>query len=194
MVDIVSHIFYIIKKLSIYPNNIMETQLTKYYNFFDEDTFTSLQSYAYDVFNGKKPYFGRTNLHWNKSVVKESTPVLVADIVGGSTMFNELNEKIYEKTGKLAEKGMMLYCWTKYSYIPWHNDAHCSSALTIYLNDYWDEDWGGYFMYKNDKEIKAIVPERNLGVLQENGIFHATTTINPDADKRYSFQIFFDEK
>jgi Rps23 Pro-64 3,4-dihydroxylase Tpa1-like proline 4-hydroxylase len=87
----------------------------------------------------------------------------------------------------------MIYFWTKLSYIPWHDDTQADSALTIYLNDYWDQDWGGYFMFKLNNEIKAIKPDRNLGVIQTGNVSHSVSTVNLDADLRITLQAFFIE-
>ena len=86
----------------------------------------------------------------------------------------------------------MFYIWTKLSYIPWHNDHHVNGALTVYLNNYWDINWGGYFMYKNqNNEINAIKPETNLGVLQLEGVEHSVSTVNVNAENRITLQTFF---
>ena len=49
----------------------------------------------------------------------------------------------------------------------------------------------GYFMYKMGNEIKAIKPERNLGIVQTGNVFHSVSTVNLDSDKRITLQAFF---
>ena len=45
-------------------------------------------------------------------------------------------------------------------------------------------------MHEENDEIKAIKPEYNLAVLQENGVSHCVSTLNVDADIRISMQVF----
>jgi Rps23 Pro-64 3,4-dihydroxylase Tpa1-like proline 4-hydroxylase len=85
----------------------------------------------------------------------------------------------------------MIYYWTRLSYIPWHDDENHTGALTVYLNEEWDEDWGGYFLYKEDETIKAILPKKNFALLQQGGIKHATTPVHLNGGIRFTIQTFF---
>jgi Rps23 Pro-64 3,4-dihydroxylase Tpa1-like proline 4-hydroxylase len=88
----------------------------------------------------------------------------------------------------------MNYVWTRLSYIPWHNDAASRIAITIYLNEYWDPDWGGIFLYSTDIEprnIKGYVPKFNTAIKNNNKILHSTTMISMDAKSpRITIQLF----
>jgi hypothetical protein len=168
----------------------MEKNIIKYNEFLSNDLYDEIQMFAEKTFKSPEPYYGRTNACWHEEIVKQSTPVIIIDISKDSSIHNKLKSEIDFKTG-LKVNRMAIYFWTKLSYIPWHNDAHADAALTIYLNDYWDFDWGGYFMYKMDNEIKAIKPERNLGIVQTGNVFHSVSTVNLDSDKRITLQAFF---
>ena len=65
--------------------------------------------------------------------------------------------------------------------------------LTIYLNEKWEDNWGGYLMYEDGNEIKAIKPEKNLGVLQKTPLMHCVTTTNIGAEYRMSLQFFMNK-
>jgi hypothetical protein len=72
-----------------------------------------------------------------------------------------------------------------------------TNAITLFLNDEWKDDWGGYFMYEDlddNATIKCIKPKRNLGLLQGKGLNHSVSTINIGADWRISMQIFVTPK
>ena len=102
----------------------------------------------------------------------------------------------------------MIYFWTRYSYIPWHNDRTYDGAITIYMNKEWKPDFGGYFMYaenSNDvikhnddyievRNIKAIIPKKNLAVLQTEQTHHCTTPVNFFGDLRVTIQTFLKNK
>jgi Rps23 Pro-64 3,4-dihydroxylase Tpa1-like proline 4-hydroxylase len=168
----------------------MDKNIIVYNEFLSNDLFDEVQMFAENTIKSPEPYPGRTNLCWQDEIRNQSTPVIIRDIIEDTPIYNKLKSEIDSKTGLKVER-LMLYFWTKLSYIPWHNDAHANSALTIYLNDYWDQDWGGYFMFKLNNEIKAIKPDRNLGVIQTGNVSHSVSTVNLDADLRITVQSFF---
>jgi hypothetical protein len=168
----------------------MNKNIIVYDEFLSNDLFDEVQTFAETTVKSPNPYLGRTNFCWQDEIRNQSTPVLIIDIDEDGPLYNKLKAEIDTKTGLNVER-LMLYIWTKLSYIPWHNDSHAESALTIYLNDYWDPDWGGYFMYKLNNEISAIKPERNLGVIQTGGVPHSVSTLNLDANLRITLQSFF---
>jgi Rps23 Pro-64 3,4-dihydroxylase Tpa1-like proline 4-hydroxylase len=168
----------------------MDKNIIVYNEFLSNDLFDEVQIFAENTIKSSEPYLGRTNLCWQDEIRNQSTPVIIRDIIKDTPIYNKLKSEIDTKTGFKVER-LMLYFWTKLSYIPWHNDSHANSALTIYLNDYWDQDWGGYFMFKLNNEIKAIKPERNLGVIQTGHVSHSVSTVNLDADLRITVQSFF---
>ena len=171
----------------------MIKQLRKFDNFLSDELLDELQVFSYNSLRTPVPSLGRTNLCWGEAIIKQSTPVIVKDILPEDKLYAKVKNEIESRCGWEVDK-LMIYHWTKLSYIPWHNDSHTNAGLTIYLNDFWDDDWGGYFMYQTDKDIKAIKPELNLGVLQEGNIRHSVSTINLDADIRVTLQAFFNNK
>jgi Rps23 Pro-64 3,4-dihydroxylase Tpa1-like proline 4-hydroxylase len=87
---------------------------------------------------------------------------------------------------------VMNYAWTRLSYIPWHNDGHRSEALTIYLNDVWEKDWGGLFLYEDDEgSLRGFVPSFNCGLKNRSNVKHSTTPVTLDApEPRFTVQLF----
>ena len=81
------------------------------------------------------------------------------------------------------------------SHIPWHIDNH-KTGITIFLNNDWDLDHGGLFLYKdrdNNDNIKAILPEKNKIVIVRNGITpHAVSILSNNSKIRRTLQIFID--
>ena len=81
------------------------------------------------------------------------------------------------------------------SHIPWHIDNH-KTGITIFLNNDWDLDHGGLFLYKdrdNNDNIKAILPEKNKVVIVRNGITpHAVSILSNNSKIRRTLQIFID--
>jgi Rps23 Pro-64 3,4-dihydroxylase Tpa1-like proline 4-hydroxylase len=86
---------------------------------------------------------------------------------------------------------VMMYAWTKLSYIPWHNDVGHNIAVTIYLNDQWPIDWGGLFLYRDGADIRGYAPRFNTGLRNQGNVLHSTTPVSLDAETpRFTLQLF----
>ena len=71
-----------------------------------------------------------------------------------------------------------------------------AGGLTIYLNREWEQDFGGFFLYKETREsheFKGFIPKRNYAFLQLGGIEHCTTPVNFNGDLRITIQAFVKE-
>lgn len=171
----------------------MEKKITKFESLFSEELYLEVKEYVDDLFKTKSTLF-TTNLFWDRDLKNTSTMIARYD-------FEKNDIEIYKKIKTEIEKRIPYYVNTcvlhvlpNLSYITWHSDPHYKAALTVYLNENWDNDWGGFLMYEEDNIIKAIKPEKNLAILQENHISHCVTTVNIGADYRLSLQFFLDNK
>ena len=140
----------------------------------------------------KTRQFDRSNYQWAPLVVHSSQPVLVREYPSRIEQFI---------LARLKERGIidtlgfnvMNYAWSRLSYIPWHNDGHRGTAVTVYLNDSWDRDWGGLFLYEGSSrdDIRAVVPHFNCGLRNSRHLQHATTLVALDApEPRFTLQLF----
>ena len=168
----------------------MEKKIICYNDFLSNDLLDECQETLKSTIKSATPYFGKTNLCWEYGIVKSSTTITIIEVTEEYSIYIKLKNEIELHIGLIPNR-IMFYVWPKLSYIPWHDDNHVKSALTIYLNDFWDEDWGGYFMFKNNEKIEAIKPKLNLGVHQLGGVTHCVNTVNIDADNRITIQVFF---
>jgi len=170
-------------------------KLTKYEEFFTEELYSELIGTAKNLLRQNSHTF-LTNAWWDPGIVKDSFPVLIHSIYKDSELFRKCHEQIEKKTNLLVkDHEIMFYYWTRFSYIPWHEDKSYGGALTVYLNEEWHADFGGYFLYEdNKKDIRAILPKRNFGLLQQGGIRHSTTPVNYDGGMRISIQVFLENK
>ncbi len=134
----------------------------------------------------------RTNYGWGFDLVQESSPVLINDIPEDSDVFRGIMEylKTRPEVPTPKEIRMMFFYWTKGSYIPWHTDQNYEAGITIYLNDVWGRDDGGLFLYREDEQIKGLIPEFNMMVIQTGGIDHCVTPVIRVGSIRASIQIF----
>ena len=128
---------------------------------------------------------------WDQNIVQGSARV---DIFTLATPFREQVINCYADYVDLKKYSFIYvsyYKWLPGSFIPFHNDNHYSLASTIYLNESWNIDYGGLFLYEKNKDIKAYVPKYNSAVINDNNVPHGTSIISPTAPKRETLQVFF---
>ena len=172
-------------------------EILKFDDFLPEDLYVETYETAkYLLTQGHNLFC--TNNWWDKTIVEDSFPVLIHNIDRSSKLFFNLKKIIESKTDCLVqENNLMLYYWTRFSYIPWHQDYLDKNGFTLYLNKDWDKNYGGYFLYRepqNEEEIKAIIPKKNFAILQKGGVHHTTTPVNFNGQIRYSLQAFLNSK
>lgn len=136
--------------------------------------------------------FFESNLYWPPRLVRSSEPILFRpynEAMNGLILEQLINKKVIEhKNYKIRN-----FVWRKLSYLPWHDDQGYNSAVTIYLNDDWNIDWGGIFLYKEKGSpfVQGYVPKFNTAVKNDSGIWHAVTHISADAEfPRVTIQLF----
>lgn len=170
-----------------------KAKFEKFTSFFDRELLIDLLEYAKQTYRSPELVF-TTNSHWGHHVVQDSTPVLIHRIPKDNkkNLVKRIKDVVSSKTGIEDIDNIMLYYWTRFSYIPWHHDAHVESAITVYLNENWQPDHGGYFLYdyNRDGNIRGVVPELNVALLQRNGLWHCTTPVNWNGVVRVTCQIF----
>lgn len=163
----------------------------KYDSFFSEPLYNEIIEHTNSIIKNKSVSFN-TSFAWQESLKGNSG--LIARYEFGKPeldFFKKIKLESEKKIPYVISK-VVLHLFPPLSYITWHDDTHVKAALTVYLNEEWDENWGGYLLYKEDTEIKAIKPERNLGVLQQNGVEHCVSCVNIGADYRMSLQFFLE--
>ena len=123
-----------------------------------------------------------------------STPIFRYAFTSDDVEFFQKIKKEVEIKIPYRVTSIVVHMMPKLSYIPWHHDDHVKAALSLYLNETWNPNWGGIFMYKTDTDICAVEPKRNLGLFQYGGTPHCVTTVNMDAEYRLSLQFFLEKE
>ena len=93
------------------------------------------------------------------------------------------------------------YIWNKMSGISSHNDlpSHVEGG-TLYLNETWDSNWGGLFVWKDKNEKKgyklnAICPKQNMLIINDESEIHSVTPVSPTIPHvRTTIQIWNNKK
>lgn len=97
------------------------------------------------------------------------------------------------KKENIDTENMMYYCADTNSGIDWHTDSFKKVAISLYLNDNWDPEWGGVFCYRDlddGETVHQVVPESNKAVILQGPVWHSVTKLQPEAPLRESLQIF----
>ena len=78
-------------------------------------------------------------------------------------------EKLYQQ----------IYVWPRGSGISAHNDGDKKFGATIYLNNHWELDFGGLFVWqdKESEELKVRMPEFNSMVVNDTEELHLVTPV-----------------
>jgi hypothetical protein len=151
---------------------------------------SEISNYAGDV---KKH---RTNLtSWPSNVVGSSGTILIFDIENDSELFSKLKTALLPIVGQEFEGKKWIFTFALGSYlsfIPWHEDHSHLRSMTIYLNEAWDKNCGGYFLYESKDGIRAEAPTFNKGILFTPPLQHSTTIPSLNAPLRMSLQLFVD--
>lgn len=137
---------------------------------------------------------------WGASTL--SWPYEITKGTHGSCLFSyadaNLSDKLLYEISKYdipkCETTMVQhYIWTRGSGIARHNDGPYKFGITIYLNETWDIDYGGIFLFNDDasNEYKVICPEFNKMVINDNATEHMVTPVAFDAPEfRITMQIW----
>jgi|694.fasta_scaffold03834_8 hypothetical protein len=82
------------------------------------------------------------------------------------------------------------YRWLEFSAINSHRDSKYLWAATVYLNSYWDPQWGGIFHWTDSNSlIHSLTPCENTAVINHSRLSHWVTPVLTD-QPRLTIQIF----
>ena len=139
----------------------------------------------------------RSSLGWQKEIIGSCGTVLIRDLNAEDK--NLLKEALIAHNLILESENIELeaqaYLWNRLSYIPWHSDKDDDDstryAATLYLNNDWDDNWGGLFLYKKEGKIFGESPRYNKFVFNDKNYEHSTTILGTDAPIRQTIQLFW---
>ena len=163
-----------------------------YTNILNDDLIKKILEYLNSAL--KKGVWGSNN-GWEKSLTLNSSIVLTHQIMD-KLLYKKIKNSIETALDVDFDKEELtfvpsIYVWAGGSYITWHPDECYPYNGTIYLNEEWDSDDGGVFLYKDSqtKEIKGIEPTYNSMVVNsatetDPHNFHCVTCIVPGTIKK----------
>lgn len=166
---------------------------------FNKDELTFIDDYcSYDLEG-----LGESNkVHWDSRLVEG-----ISGEIGITRIDPKMDSELFEL---IRSKCLEAYsiklntdnCTIQYyqsqakSGINWHDDGDRAAAITIYLTENWDRDYGGLFsfcMNEDDGVYTSILPKRNTMLMQKGGVNHGVTQTTDSAPIRRSLQIWIYE-
>jgi Rps23 Pro-64 3,4-dihydroxylase Tpa1-like proline 4-hydroxylase len=164
--------------------------IQKYENVLSGFLLDKLHNFSRD---GRQPT--ETNFFsWQEQVVTTSNAIFKFKL--SDELFDEVCEEFIKKgifPNKPKDADIAIQLYSRMAFIAWHEDAKYKFSGTVYLNQQWKPDWGGYFAYEENNEIKAIKPVLNQGVFFVPPMQHTVFSTSLDAPLRESLQIFVRE-
>ena len=164
----------------------------------ENNVFDTLQIQAIfsTVFHGDNTQKWRIHKHtWNPRVAGKSPGVIAIFNIEDPlrTMISNTLQRFLQEDEEVS--CVMYYEWNQLSQINWHNDGRKKAAITVYLNETWDPDFGGFFCWREDSETaRLFVPQFNSAVIVRGNPFHHVSLISPYAPVRKTLQVWIREK
>jgi Rps23 Pro-64 3,4-dihydroxylase Tpa1-like proline 4-hydroxylase len=172
--------------------------IKKYSNVLSEDTLEVIELY---IQHALKNDVWASNLEWDKRLVNSSSIVITHPVSKKEIFFEEVKNQIQKILNVNfdslnLEFRLAIYIWGKMSYITWHDDYGWDYSGTIYLNKEWNLNYGGIFLWKDNKnsEIRGVEPIFNSMVVNskhqmDGNNLHAVTMLSSESpENRFTLQ------
>ena len=169
-------------------------------NFLQEDVLNSLRQ-KFETSRGT-PAFEVNNMgRWGAGLESGSyAPVLILPLEEYKDYFKAQYSKVHPDFGDYKNLTCFMHIWLPGSQINFHHDDSADSgnprlSSTIYINERWNWNWGGLFLYDDpDTGQGWVFPHSNTMIWFRPPIYHATSMITQSAEfPRLSIQLFFNK-
>lgn len=174
--------------------------INKVYNFLDEQTLQALRQ-KFENAKGKASFEVNHMGRWGAGLESGSyAPVLILPLDEYREYFLEKYKEVHPDFGDYKNLTCFMHIWLPGSQINFHHDDSTNNgnprlSSTIYINEKWNWNWGGLFLYDDpDTGQGWVYPHSNSMVWFRPPIYHATSMITMDAEiPRLSIQLFFNK-
>ena len=127
-----------------------------------------------------------TSFFWHEKLLEGLVGNISMRFLSEETAFeiNKVLKKYFSKIGSGYEMSYQYYVWNKMAGIANHDDRTYGAGATLYLNTFWDSNWGGLFVWKDKNEKKeyklnAICPKQNMLIINDEREMHLVTSTAP---------------
>ena len=84
--------------------------------------------------------------------------------------------------------------WLKESGISWHGDGSYICAFTFYINNHWNNDWGGEHLCEGENSTGAWVRPKPNRLIMNSSVNHKVSKTSSFSDDRITIQGFMSRK
>ena len=145
-------------------------------NVLDQETMVNVKK---DIENLSCQNVWRSSqFFWSKGILEKVTGDCSIAVVKDS-IANQIKKCILDKLPPTESMTFQYYVWRQNSGIALHSDQGFKYGATIYLNNNWDINSGGIFLWEEGDYLKGICPEYNTMILNDEKEFHLVTTVSP---------------
>lgn len=142
--------------------------------------------------NFSKRMWASSNIIWSPDItIGIIGTCLISEV--SLELSKHLSEELKQYFPESNELTFWFQVWQQNSGISLHSDKGYKFASTIYLNQFWDINWGGIFIWKNksNEEFRALVPKLNMMVLNDSEEDHLVTPVSPESPElRCTIQVW----
>tara|TARA_B100001093_G_scaffold64719_1_gene54641 strand:- start:181 stop:675 length:495 start_codon:yes stop_codon:yes gene_type:complete len=119
-----------------------------------------------------------SSLNWLSDVKKGVDGSCIITPVS-DTIKHLLEQELKSSLPKYRELEFNYYIWQHHAGISWHNDIAHDRAFgaTLYLNDQWHPDNGGWFIWEDDNGYHTILPKKKFLIISDNYQHHCVTPV-----------------
>lgn len=168
-------------------------------NFLDETTLTALRN-KFEASKGKAVFEVNNMGRWGAGLEAGSyAPVLILPIPEfRDHLINKYQNEVDPMFKEYPNLTCFMHIWLPGSQITFHHDASEDNprlSSTIYINEAWNWNWGGLFIYDHPQLGQGwVYPHPNSMIWFKPPIYHATTMVSGHAEHpRLSIQCFFNK-
>ena len=122
-----------------------------------------------------------SSINWNSEVKQGVVGSCIFTYVS-DTIQHLLEEELKSSFPEYGELICKYYIWQPQSAISWHNDEATDRLFgaTLYLNEVWHPDNGGWFIWEDDDGYHTILPKKKFLVINNNYQNHCVTPVSLD--------------
>tara|TARA_S200002703_G_scaffold66961_1_gene58116 strand:+ start:323 stop:856 length:534 start_codon:yes stop_codon:yes gene_type:complete len=130
---------------------------------------------------------------WPKDLIRYSKPPLIKNRVNSvalEQLLTLIKHNAFYQLDEIKSHNFNVHYLEKDAGIDWHNDGGTKYGATYYLNNKWNKNWGGEFMFTDKDGHGWIPPVGNSLMLVKNPLEHKVNPVLTTTVPRISIQIF----
>ena len=161
-------------------------------DFLDYDSYKKIHNFV--TRNRNKLNIHDSKKFWSKMLYKNIKTPLRCFVDINSEQFQKfkflLNYNPYCNLNTRDTEGFVIHYMKKGSGINWHNDGNWKYGITYYINNRWNDCWGGELIYKDEKINGFIKPIKNSLLIIKSPIQHKVVPVLNNTIPRITIQMF----